>query len=171
MHHLLGGSKHGSINLILITYHSKERNHLRLAPRTISKWDGCTQKILKFHLSKKEKTWLDKQKLRNPYTGFLDNEEQMFDKSQLDMQTQSVIMQQKSCPSGMSPYFLVVIFPYVKLASVLLYGCELFMLINLTGSSDSPQPLKTIKPWLLLPQTCPLQHALLSPFIVCLFVL
>lgn len=35
-----GGSKHGSINLILITYHSKERNHLRLASRTITKWDG-----------------------------------------------------------------------------------------------------------------------------------
>lgn len=95
----------------------------------------------------------------------------MFDKSQLDMQTQSVIMQQKSCPGCMSPYLLVVIFSYVKLASVLVYGCELFMLINLTGSSDSPQPLKTIKPWLLLPQTCPLQHALLTPFTVCLFVL
>lgn len=95
----------------------------------------------------------------------------MFDKSQLNVQAQSVIMQQKSCPSCMSPYLLVVIFSYIKLASVLVYGCELFVLINLTGSSDSPQPLKTIKPWLLLPQTCPVQHALLTPFTVCLFVL
>lgn len=95
----------------------------------------------------------------------------MFDKSQLNVQAQSVIIQQKSCPGCMSPYLLVVIFSYIKLASVLVYGCELFVLINLTGSSDSPQPLKTIKPWLLLPQTCPVQHALLTPFTVCLFVL